>query len=138
MNKTEFLERVRAARQELNEAISGLSADELTQEGAVGGWSVKDVLAHITAWQGEATLAVERVARGVFARAAHATPDGRDLAREPRARGLGRVSVPISVPVFLLARGPQGYDLRARRLYRLRGIIWQHGIPLSPVLGCAA
>src|SRR5258706_14768338 len=64
MNKTEFLERVRAARQELNEAISGLSADELTQEGAVGGWSVKDVLAHITAWQGEATLAVERVARG--------------------------------------------------------------------------
>lgn len=64
MSKAEFLGRVRAARQELNEAISGLSEDELTIEGAVGDWSVKDVLAHITAWQGEAALAVERAARG--------------------------------------------------------------------------
>jgi uncharacterized protein (TIGR03083 family) len=64
VGKAAFLDRIRSARQALNEAISGLSEEELTAEGAVGDWSVKDVLAHLAAWQGEAALAVERAARG--------------------------------------------------------------------------
>jgi uncharacterized protein (TIGR03083 family) len=64
MGKAAFLDRIRSARQALNEAISGLSEEELTAERAVGDWSVKDVLAHLASWQGEATLAVERAACG--------------------------------------------------------------------------
>jgi len=64
MSKAEFLDRIRTARAELNEALSGMSADELTHEAAVGEWSVKDVLAHLAAWTGETAMAVERAARG--------------------------------------------------------------------------
>ncbi len=63
-NKAAFLERVRTARAELNQAISGLSEEQLTREAMVGDWSVKDVLAHLAAWTGEAAMAVERALRG--------------------------------------------------------------------------
>lgn len=64
MGKQDFLERIRAARAELNEAISGLSEDQMTQDLVTPEWTVKDMLAHIAAWHGEAALAVERLARG--------------------------------------------------------------------------
>jgi uncharacterized protein (TIGR03083 family) len=63
-SKAEFLDRIQAARAELNETLSGLSEEELTREAAVGEWSVKDALAHLAAWTGEAAMAVERAARG--------------------------------------------------------------------------
>lgn len=64
MSKPDFLERVRAGRAELNVGISGLTEDQLTQDIVSGEWTVKDILAHLAAWQGEALLAAERVARG--------------------------------------------------------------------------
>jgi uncharacterized protein (TIGR03083 family) len=64
MSKAEFLDHIKSARQEFNEAISGLSSEEMTAAGAVGDWSVKDVLAHLASWQGEAVLAIERAAHG--------------------------------------------------------------------------
>lgn len=62
--KPAFLTRVRTARGELNQAISGLSEEQLTREATIGDWSVKDVLAHLAAWTGEAAMAVERALRG--------------------------------------------------------------------------
>jgi Mycothiol maleylpyruvate isomerase N-terminal domain len=64
MSKQEFLERVRAGRAQLNAAIGGLTEDQLSHEIVAGEWTAKDVLAHLAAWQGEARLAAERVARG--------------------------------------------------------------------------
>lgn len=64
MGKQDFLERIRAARAALNEAISGLSEDQMTQDLVTPEWTCKDMLAHIAAWQGEAALAVERIGRG--------------------------------------------------------------------------
>jgi hypothetical protein len=64
VGKAEFLGRVRAARADLNEAISGLSEEQMSQDIVAGEWSVKDILAHLASWQNEALLSVERAERG--------------------------------------------------------------------------
>jgi uncharacterized protein (TIGR03083 family) len=48
--KAELLERMVGARREVEEAIAGKSEAALTRPGA-DGWSVKDHLAHLSAWQ---------------------------------------------------------------------------------------
>jgi hypothetical protein len=47
----EILAHVTAARVAFTSAIYGLGEDELTTRGAVGDWSVKDVMAHIGRWE---------------------------------------------------------------------------------------
>lgn len=64
MSKQDFLARVRAGRADLNQAISGLTEEQLTHEIVTGEWTVKDMLAHLAAWQGEARRAAERLAGG--------------------------------------------------------------------------
>jgi uncharacterized damage-inducible protein DinB len=48
--KADFLHHLTADRQALEDVISGRSDEELTQSGPEG-WSVKDHLAHIAAWE---------------------------------------------------------------------------------------
>lgn len=64
MSKGEFLGRMRAARAELNEALSGLTEDQITHDIVLGEWTIKDILAHLGAWENETALSVERAARG--------------------------------------------------------------------------
>jgi hypothetical protein len=47
----EILAHVTTSRVALTSAIYGLSEVELTTEGAVGRWSVKDVMAHLGRWE---------------------------------------------------------------------------------------
>jgi len=47
----EILAHIIRARVALTAAIYGLSTDELTRVGAVGKWSVKDVMAHVGRWE---------------------------------------------------------------------------------------
>jgi len=61
VSKADFLERMRTARAALNEAISGLTEDQMSQDIVAGEWSVKDIIAHLAAWQGEVVVALERV-----------------------------------------------------------------------------
>lgn len=58
MPKTELLQKIRGARTELLAALDGLPADALLRPFAVGTWSVKDTLAHLTAWQSELITAL--------------------------------------------------------------------------------
>ncbi|HEX5688846.1 MAG TPA: maleylpyruvate isomerase N-terminal domain-containing protein, partial [Roseiflexaceae bacterium] len=51
MNATELAELIRANAKELELLVSQLSVAQLNQPGAVGSWSVKDVLAHLAFWQ---------------------------------------------------------------------------------------
>jgi hypothetical protein len=64
VSKADFLERVRLARGQLNEAISGLSEEQMSQDLVTDEWTVKDILAHIAAWQHETTLAIQHAAAG--------------------------------------------------------------------------
>jgi uncharacterized protein (TIGR03083 family) len=49
--KAELLERISSARATLDQAIAALSEPQLAAPGPDGGWSVKDHLAHLTAWE---------------------------------------------------------------------------------------
>src|SRR5258708_28930888 len=56
---------MRAARAELNEAISGLSDAHMSQDIIAGeAWAVRDILAHIAAWQIETLRSIERTEHG--------------------------------------------------------------------------
>ena len=49
-------------RGKLLAALNGLSEDEMARPGAVGRWSVRDVLAHILAWEDEAVKRLDLLA----------------------------------------------------------------------------
>lgn len=49
MNKTEFVSRVKETHQEYATALAGLTEAQMLQPNTCGGWSVKDVIAHV-AW----------------------------------------------------------------------------------------
>jgi hypothetical protein len=53
MPKADVIADLRNARAKLLHAIEGLTDDQMLQVGAVGIWSVKDVLSHLVAWEAE-------------------------------------------------------------------------------------
>ena len=53
LNKAAFLEAARSARQVWNELLSGIDTEDMNQGGAVGEWSVKDTIAHISWFERE-------------------------------------------------------------------------------------
>ncbi len=63
-DKDELLGELEKARSELRASYQGLAGEQMTRLGAVGEWSVKDVLSHVASWD-EAMLAdLVRIARG--------------------------------------------------------------------------
>lgn len=61
MAKAEVLEQIREARGALLAAIEDLPDDVLLRPHVVGFWSIKDVLAHLTAWESELVTALSGV-----------------------------------------------------------------------------
>jgi uncharacterized damage-inducible protein DinB len=61
--REELLTRFHATRRELLEAIAGLDPGHLT-EPTIDGWSVKDHLFHLAAWDGIRAEEVERISAG--------------------------------------------------------------------------
>jgi len=59
--KKEMLAEIVAARDELNRALDGLTSDDMLVTGVVGVWSIKDVLAHLVAWESEVVTALNHV-----------------------------------------------------------------------------
>src|SRR3989442_2929095 len=53
-DKQRLLRRLDRAWAALKESCAGLSEPRLGEPGVSGDWSVKDVLAHVTTWEGEA------------------------------------------------------------------------------------
>jgi hypothetical protein len=52
LNKDIILERIVAERRQLEKNLEGLTPQEMVEEGVIGGWSVKDILAHLADWEG--------------------------------------------------------------------------------------
>lgn len=61
MPKTDIIADLRAARAQFLRAIEGLSEEQMYQAGAVGYWSVKDVLAHLVSWEAELITALAKL-----------------------------------------------------------------------------
>lgn len=58
MNRLQLLGRLERQWHDLNQSYVGLPEAAMTEGGAVGDWSVKDVLAHVTTWEEETLKAL--------------------------------------------------------------------------------
>jgi uncharacterized protein (TIGR03083 family) len=65
MKRDELLSALRESRAQMEQALSGLSEAQMTASGAMGEWSVKDLLTHLTAWEAEAVTALAKTKRGL-------------------------------------------------------------------------
>jgi hypothetical protein len=54
MNRSQLLKRLEKAWEAFKESYAGLSDSELMEPGVLGGWSVRDIIAHVTWWEEEA------------------------------------------------------------------------------------
>jgi len=64
MKRDDILTVLRESRAAVEAALAGLSDAQLTEPGALGAWSVKDILSHLTAWEAEAVTVLAKVRRG--------------------------------------------------------------------------
>lgn len=64
LTKAELLDAIRAGRKQLEAALAQLNESQMTQPGVESNWSVKDVLAHIVAWEQRMVLWVGQALRG--------------------------------------------------------------------------
>ncbi len=64
MTKDEILDALEDQREDLLEAIDGLSDEELEETSLDGGRSVKDILIHISAWEAELVKLLWQVNQG--------------------------------------------------------------------------
>src|SRR5215469_1189500 len=62
--KVELLARLSASRAELESVLSHVPSERMTEPGACGSWSVKDVLAHLAVENDWLALQLERQVRG--------------------------------------------------------------------------
>ncbi len=53
MNKQELIAALENGREQFHTVLQGLSDEALVEPGVVGDWSPKDVLAHLSRWEGE-------------------------------------------------------------------------------------
>jgi hypothetical protein len=54
MNTRQVLERLAAAWTDFEESYAGMSDEQLLVPGVQGGWSARDIIAHVTWWEEEA------------------------------------------------------------------------------------
>src|SRR3989442_9265284 len=54
MKKHQVFQKLEQAWTALKESYAGLSEAQFAEPGVMGGWSIKDILAHVTTWEEEA------------------------------------------------------------------------------------
>lgn len=64
MTPAELSAALEAVRDEMETVLAGLTETQLTQPGALGDWTVSEVLAHITAWEAELVTGLAKVRQG--------------------------------------------------------------------------
>ena len=63
-DREQLLGELEKARSELRASYQGLSEEQMMRLGAVGEWSVKDVLSHVASWEEVVLPDLARLARG--------------------------------------------------------------------------
>ncbi len=65
MDRQQLLARLEKAWRAFQESYAGLSDSELIEPGVAGGWSVRDLLAHVTTWEEETLKHLPGILKGV-------------------------------------------------------------------------
>lgn len=66
MNNQELVKRVVDVHQRVTNALAGLTDEQTTRVGFNGEWSVKDLLAHLTAWKKRGAAELVSIANGTW------------------------------------------------------------------------
>jgi hypothetical protein len=125
-----LLERLDVAWTALSESYAGVSDSRLVEPGVVDGWSVKDIVAHVTAWEEEALEHLPLIIAGgtppryaaqggIDAFNARATEDGRRLSLEAVLRRRDETHARLLDFIRRQPEGTFGTRTRARRRLRL-------------------
>lgn len=64
MNREEILDKLDSSREQILTLLEPLSDEALLQPGALGDWSIADLLAHMTAWESELVTALMKIDQG--------------------------------------------------------------------------
>ncbi len=80
MKRDEAVSKMRAARKDMLEALSGLGEEDLLRPNAVGKWSVKDLLAHIASWDEEVLRVIQAFAMQAEPQFSYSVSDRNDFA----------------------------------------------------------
>jgi hypothetical protein len=65
MNKQQLLSKLERAWQSFTDSYAGLSDQKMLEPGVTEGWSVKDILAHVTWWEEEALKHLPHILQGI-------------------------------------------------------------------------
>jgi hypothetical protein len=64
MNRQQLLTRLEQGWTAIKESFAGLTDAQMTEPGVMGDWSVKDILVHVTTWEGEALKYLPLIIKG--------------------------------------------------------------------------
>ena len=64
MTKDELINKIEGEWGNLQASLDGLTEEQMHQPGVVGDWTIKDILAHITAWQTRLITALFKAEKG--------------------------------------------------------------------------
>lgn len=92
------------ARERIINSYAGLTDEEMDQPGVAGDWSVRDILAHIAAWDREQTLAYKAMLAGERPAFLDLDLDGIELFNQEHHDSMEGMSVDEVVAEFLAAR----------------------------------
>jgi uncharacterized protein (TIGR03083 family) len=129
MYKETLFNRIEDGWKDLHDVLDGLTDEEMSAPGAVGEWSVRDLLAHVATWEEEALKALPIIVQGGKL-PRYASVGGIDAfnAREQEAKrslSLDRLRIDMAAThqrlLALLDRVPESaYRKEGRFLKRLR------------------
>ncbi len=132
VNRQDILSELQSARADLLAAIDGLAPEQMRIPGVVGMWSVKDVLAHLAAWESELVTALNQAEN-------RRTPSILDIEdidewneeqyHANTRRPLEAILADLEGVHTMLIRMVEGFDERA--LTDNRHYPWMEGEPLS-------
>ncbi len=64
MDRSQLLKRLEKRWEQLKLSYAGLSDSELMEPGVTGGWSIRDIIVHITSWEEEALMHLPLILEG--------------------------------------------------------------------------
>jgi uncharacterized protein (TIGR03083 family) len=136
MTKQALLKRIQQERAAFEAACAGLTPEQMTAAGAMGEWSVKDILGHIAMWESRLVTILYSNERGVPPKMLHgqASVDkvNAESFAEQRERPLDRVLADFhAVHTQLLKRLD---SLTDRDLSDPKRFKWMEGEPLEKLV----
>lgn len=64
MTKDDVVDALEDSHEQFLDALEGLSDEQMQEPGVVGGWSVKDLVSHLSAWEAELVKLLWQVQQG--------------------------------------------------------------------------